>query len=165
MDKGSLTIAIGMDHGMGKHIIYILDMISTTMKLLYIMNAAYYTTTICIKVSLLLQYLRLFRNGYRRIISIGLLGAVVVWGLVFVFISWFPCFPVRGFWDKMHRAKCYGFGYRTGEEAKVTVLTFAGTNMMFDILIFAVPLTEYFRKDLKRKQLLAMTGLFTFGSM
>jgi hypothetical protein len=35
--------------------------------------------------------------------------------------------------------------------------------MLFDIAIFHVPLTEYFRQDLRRKQILAMTGLFALG--
>ncbi|XPS76820.1 hypothetical protein M3J09_008865 [Ascochyta lentis] len=37
--------------------------------------------------------------------------------------------------------------------------------MFFDIVIFMVPLTEYFRPGLRRKQVLAMTGLFIMGSL
>lgn len=62
-------------------------------------------------------------------------------------------------------AKCYGFGYRTFSEAKTFVLVFSGTNMAFDVVLFAIPLTEYFRENLARKQFIAMTGLFTLGSM
>lgn len=35
--------------------------------------------------------------------------------------------------------------------------------MFFDIVIFLIPLTEYFRPGLRKKQLLAMTGLFAMG--
>lgn len=157
--------AKGTNYGMGHHIVQVLGVMKQTMMYLYLTNAAYHATTIFIKISLLLQYLRLFRDGTRRIICICILGILVVWGLVFLFMTWFPCFPVTGFWDKTIGAKCYGFGYRTAEEAKISVLSFAGSNMMFDIIIFAIPLTEYLRKDLGRKQLFAMTGLFTFGAM
>jgi len=150
---------------MGHHLIYTLRELQPTMIWLYITNAAYHTTTVFIKISLLLQYLRLFQQGARRIICIVLLALVIVWGLTFSFMAWVPCFPVRNFWDRQPGSKCYGFGYRTINEAKFTILAFAATNMAFDIAIFLVPITEYFRKDLRRKQVLAMTGLFSLGSM
>lgn len=150
---------------MGHHLISVFNVLQPTMMWLYITNAAYHTTTVCIKISLLLQYLRLFRQGIRRTICIVLLVLVVIWGLTFSFMAWVPCFPVSGFWDRTKGAKCYGFGYRTVNEAKWSVLTFAATNMLFDAAIFLVPLSEYFRPDLRRKQVLAMTGLFTLGSM
>jgi hypothetical protein len=136
-----------------------------TMMWLYITNAAYHTTTALIKASLLFQYLRMFREGIRHKICIVLLCLVAVWGFIFSFMAWVPCFPVSGFWNRGPGTVCYGFGYRTVDEAKNCVLAFAASNMIFDIVIFAVPLSEYFRKDLKRKQLLAMTGLFALGSM
>ena len=133
----------------------------------YVMNAAYTMTTACIKLSLLFQYLRLFREGYRRTTSIVLLVLVILWGGTFIFMAWFPCFPVSGFWNKqmIPPAKCYGFGYWTVKEVKETLLAFAGSNMTLDVAIFLLPLTEYFRPNLKRKQVLAMTSLFALCSM
>jgi hypothetical protein len=153
---------------MGNHLIFVLQMLEPTMIWLYITNAAYHTTTAFIKISLLLQYLRLFQRGTRRIICIVLLVLVTSWGMTFIFMAWLPCFPVSSFWNRVGNpkaGKCYGFGYRTINEAKYTILAFAATNMMFDLAIFLVPLTEYFSKDIRRKQLLAMTGLFSLGSM
>jgi hypothetical protein len=135
------------------------------MKHLYVTNAAYHTTTALIKLSLLLQYLRLFRQGTLRYITMILLGSVAAWGIAFSFLAWFPCLPVSGFWDRKPESVCYGFGYRTADEAKMTLLFFAGTNMFFDIVIFLIPLTEFFRPGLRKKQVLAMTGLFTMGSI
>ncbi|CAN9083987.1 hypothetical protein CC77DRAFT_570393 [Alternaria alternata] len=160
-----VTFLYGTKYGMGHHLIYSFSVLQPTMIWLYITNAAYHTTTAFIKISLLLQYLRLFREGTRRTVSIVLLALVVTWGLTFSFMAWVPCFPVSGFWDRSNGAKCYGFGYRTVNEAKYSVLSFAATNMLFDIAIFLVPLTEYFRPDLRRKQVLAMTGLFALGSI
>lgn len=96
-----------------------------------------------------------------------LLALVVAWGLAFTFMAWVPCFPVSGFWNRTMQppARCYGFGFGSVGQAKIFVLAFATTNMAFDIAIFIVALTEYFRKDLGRKQVLAMTGLFSLGSM
>jgi len=153
--------------GFGQHILYLVGDIEPTMIWFYISNGAYTTTTIVIKLSLLFQYLRLFREGYRRISTLVLLAAVTLWGLAFIFMAWFPCFPVSGFWDKtmVPQAKCYGFGFRTVPEVKGTLFAFAGTNMGLDIAILLLPLTEYFRPGLKQRQVFAMTGLFALGFM
>jgi hypothetical protein len=156
-----------MYQGFGQHILFLIGNIEPTMIWFYITNAAYTTTSVVIKLSLLFQYMRLFREGYRRTLTLALLALVTLWGGAFVFMAWFPCFPVHGFWDKtiVPQAKCYGFGFRTVPEVKGTLFAFAGTNMGLDICIFLVPLTEYFRPGLKRRQLLAMTGLFAIGFM
>jgi hypothetical protein len=151
--------------GLGQHIVFVLPTFQSILKWLYVSNAAYHTTTALIKISLLLQYLKLFRQGLLRQITIILLGLVTIWGLGFSFLAWFPCIPVSGMWDRASDSKCYGFGDRVLSEVRVTLLVFAGTNMFFDVVIFAIPLTEYFRPGLRRKQILAMTGLFFLGSM
>lgn len=150
---------------MGHHLIYVIPVLTPTMINIYINNASYHATTVCIKISLLLQYLRMFRNGVRRIVCKVVLGLVTVWSLVFLFMAWFPCFPVTAFWTRSKGSTCYGYGYSSVSEAKASVLAFAGTNMMFDLVIFAIPLTEYFRNNLRRKEVIAMTGLFAFGAM
>jgi hypothetical protein len=157
----------GLEVGIGKHLIYTIDTLEPTLLWFYIANAAYVMTTVCVKLSLCCQYLRLFRNGYRRPLVIVLLTIVSAWGAAFTFMAWFPCFPVSGVWNKHMSppAKCYGFGYRTIQEAKNTLFAFSGSNMTLDLAIFIVPLTEYFKPGLKRKQILAMTGLFSLGSM
>jgi hypothetical protein len=161
------NMPVGVKNGIGQHLIYILATLPTAMKWFYVANAAYTSTTVCIKLSLLCQYLRLFRESYRRVIVLVLLVVVILWGGAFSFLAWFPCFPISGFWNKtmIPPAKCYAFGYRTTAEAKSTLLAFAGSNMFLDLVVFLVPLTEYFRPDLRRKQVLAMTGLFAVGLM
>jgi hypothetical protein len=152
-------------YGLGNHIVYILPTFPTLMVWLYASNAAYHTTTVLIKVSLLLQYLRLFRKGLLRHISIFFLVMVSIWGIAFIFLAWFPCIPISAMWNRDASATCYGFGHHKMEVVSATLFTFAGTNMFFDIVIFAIPLSEYLRPGLRKKQILAMTGLFTLGSM
>lgn len=161
-----LTLA-GISKGIGQHLILILGTLPSAMKWFYVANAAYTSTTVFVKLSLLCQYLRLWDRGHRRLVTKLLLFVVTLWGSAFQFMAWFPCFPVQGFWDKSMSppAKCYAFGYRTTDESKSTLLAFAGSNMLLDIVIFVVPLTEYFRPNLRRKQVLAMTGLFAVGFM
>ncbi|KAL5113419.1 hypothetical protein ACEQ8H_008716 [Pleosporales sp. CAS-2024a] len=157
----------GIQSGMGKQLIFNLENLQHTLVWFYITNAAYITTTVCVKLSLVCQYLRLFREGYRQPLVKSLLMLVSLWGGAFIFMGWFPCFPVSGTWNKYMSAPatCYGFGYRTVDEAKNMLFAFSGSNMAFDIAIFVIPLTEYFKPGLKRKQILAMTGLFALGSI
>ena len=158
---------LGVKNGIGQHLVTILSTLPTAMKWFYVANAAYTSTTVCIKLSLLCQYLRLWSSGYRRHVTVVLVVVVALWGSAFQFLAWFPCFPIRGFWDKRMNppAKCYGFGYRTTDESKATLLGFAGSNMFLDLLIFMVPLTEFFRPNLQRQQVIALTGLFAVGFM
>ncbi|KAH9881821.1 hypothetical protein J1614_000992 [Plenodomus biglobosus] len=157
----------GTRFGLGRHLIYNLDLLQDTMHWLYVTNAAYHTTTAFIKISLLLQYLRIFHDGLRRQVCFVLLAIVTAWGLAFSFMTWVPCFPVSGFWNRqtVPPPKCYGFGYSSVEEAKNSVLAFSISNMLLDIVILVVPMSEYFNHNLGKKQLLAMTGLFSLGSI
>ncbi|KAF2129413.1 hypothetical protein P153DRAFT_356991 [Dothidotthia symphoricarpi CBS 119687] len=157
----------GIDAGFGQHLGYILNSIETMMFWLWLTNAAYHTTTAFIKLSLLFQYLRMFRGGIRRKACIILVVFIALWGAAYSFIAWFPCFPVSGFWNRHQTPvpKCYGFGYANINDTKLIILVFACTNMFFDVAIFSIPLTEYFRKDLRKKQILAMTALFAMGSI
>ncbi|KAH9874361.1 hypothetical protein IAQ61_003550 [Plenodomus lingam] len=157
----------GTRYGLGRHLIYNLNLIQQTMQWLYVTNAAYHTTTAFIKISLLLQYLRIFRDGLRRHVCLVLLGIVIVWGSAFAFMTWVPCFPISGFWNRQTDPppKCYGFGYDNMDEAKIAVLSFSISNMVLDVAIFLIPLSEYFKRNIGKKQLFAMTGLFCLGSI
>jgi hypothetical protein len=142
-------------------------MMKPLMQYLYVTNAAYHTTTAFVKVSLLCQYLRMFTDGPRRITCIVVLCFVVLWGAAFSFMAWVPCLPVSGFWNRLQTPapRCFAFGYRTIKEAKYFILGFASSNMFLDIVVFLIPLTEYLKPGLRRKQILAMTGLFILGAM
>ena len=158
---------IGVKHGLGQHLIFIFSTLPAAMRWFYVANAAYTSTTVCIKLSLLRQYQRFFRESYRRVVILIVLVIVIVCGIAFSFMAWFPCFPIRGFWDKTMSpsAECYTFGYRTTVKAKPTLLTFAVSKLFLGIVVFLIPPTEYFRFSLKRKQVLAMTSLFAVGLM
>jgi hypothetical protein len=165
-----LTSILAIHTGMGQHLTaLIMDPVElvTLLKWLYVQMASYYTTTSLIKVSLLCQYLRLFQRGALRRISYGLLVVVSLWGMVIAFMNWFPCFPPSGFWNRLQQPppKCYGFGFGDLHGAYVSWVGFAASNMFFDLAIFLIPMAEYMKPGLGRKQVLAMTGLFTLGSM
>lgn len=101
-----------------------------------------------------------------RIICLGLLGIVTVWGLGFSIIGWFPCFPVRGYWERSINARCYGFGFGDSVEEFVDIYkAHSASNMVFDIAIFLTPLVLFGRPNLSYRSLLSMVGIFTLGGM
>ena len=152
---------------MGTHIVYLTQhSFLHTMIWLYVFNGAYALTAFLVKVSLLCQYLRMFRSGRIRIVCYVLLVMVSLWGFAYCFLSFFPCIPVRGFWDRsLTSAKCYGIGFGNISAATASFLSMATTNMIFDVAIFIIPMFEYFKQGLGRKQVLALTGLFILGSV
>jgi hypothetical protein len=109
-----------------------------------------------------------------RWVCIGLLVAVGLWGLTFSFMAWFPCFPVKAYWDRTTRAtnysskpdyKCYGFGFAEDTSFVATYKAHSTSNMMFDVLIFLAPMVLFRTPNLKFKNIVAMAGVFTFGAV
>ncbi|KAJ4351736.1 uncharacterized protein N0V89_007079 [Didymosphaeria variabile] len=153
--------------GLGKHLYYVdpNDFV-TLFKFLYVQNAAYYTCAGVVKLSLLCQYLRLFRKGIIRQICIVLIVLTGLWAFFWFFQGWFPCFPVSGFWNRAQipPAKCWGTGFGNVENSLTAFVAFAATNMMLDTIIFIIPMMLYFGPGLGSRQVLAIISLFTLGS-
>ncbi|EMD68417.1 hypothetical protein COCSADRAFT_80211 [Bipolaris sorokiniana ND90Pr] len=162
----TIIVCISVRYGLGRHMLYLgFDNVATYLRMYYIELAIYISNGAIIKVALLFQYLRIFKAGRMRWICIGLLIAVILWGIAFSFTAWFPCFPVRGYWDRTIPAKCYGFGFGNLDEFVMTYKAQSATNMMFDIAIFVAPMILFRTPNLRRKNLIAMAGVFSFGAV
>src|SRR4051812_14668737 len=96
---GTIAFCVATKYGLGEHI-YLLDFfthptyITSFLKCHYVIGASYTSSTAFIKISLLLQYLRLYERGsivYR--FTQGILIFVSMWGLCYSFTSWLCCLP------------------------------------------------------------------------
>ncbi|CAI6337986.1 unnamed protein product [Periconia digitata] len=157
-------------YGLGHHYLYIgIQNMGDYQKLFWVMNSVYIMETAIIKMSLLVQYLRIFKAGTMRWICLSMLGIVTAWGITYSFLSWFPCFPVQAFWDRLSypNAKCYGFGFDFNDiESFVALFTsHTALNMVFDFTIFLTPMVLFTRPKLLRKNVLALAGIFAIGSV
>lgn len=97
----------------------------------------------------------------RRLCTI-LIILIGVWGSVFSFMAWVPCFPVHAYWDLTPGATCYAFGKSTERTA---ILVHTATNMTWDLAVLATPLPLYFGKDTLRKTKIGMVFLVLLGCL
>ncbi|KAJ4987283.1 hypothetical protein SVAN01_07294 [Stagonosporopsis vannaccii] len=162
----TVTVCISVQHGLGQHMLYIgLDKIESYFLTFYIENNIYLTETAIIKISLLLQYLRIFKAGRMKWVCVTLLVVITLWGLGFSSVGWFSCSPPSSYWRRTPDAKCYGFGFSDRDSFVAIFQAHSATNMFFDLAVFATPLVLFRTPNLKWKSILALAGVFTFGAV
>ncbi|KAI6088989.1 hypothetical protein F4821DRAFT_70632 [Hypoxylon rubiginosum] len=162
---GSIFLCLALNNGFGEHILTIgLDNIAGFQKKFYVALASYTISTTLMKLCLLSQYLRIFEAGSRaRLICWAGLVISGLWGLAFTFCALFPCFPVSGFWEWTSPAKCYGFGSKVPSEIAGTFAGHAGSNVVLDAMVLAIPIPLYFQKSTAWRQRMGIGLLLLLG--
>ncbi|BCR88879.1 putative integral membrane protein (Pth11) [Aspergillus chevalieri] len=125
-------------------------------KIQYAGGPVYTMALLGFKISLLSSYLRIggFVNTYKYIIFAAI-AACTINQLIFTFLLLFACNPVAKQWDATIPGHCIN-----------TVPSYyglAGTSLGFDILIIALPLPVLGNLQLRRKQKIALMGVFALG--
>ncbi|KAJ0331740.1 hypothetical protein COL5a_002408 [Colletotrichum fioriniae] len=125
------------------------------MKSFYTSIIVYNIATCLVKVSILLQY--------RRIFAIDIMQKLTLWGLAFM-ISWtamlsfllpMMCLPVAAFWDSTIEGRCIDF--------LAIWYTMAGVNLVADFAIFSMPIPVINSLQLPRKQKRMLLVVFCLG--
>ncbi|KAK7924742.1 hypothetical protein PG985_006796 [Apiospora marii] len=165
--SGSISLVTGTKYGLGQHFLTLSmeDMI-TWSKTFYVANAAYCTSTAFIKLALLLQYLRVYPKGslmHRACLATLILTAL--WGLVYSFISWFPCFPVNHVWELKPDAKCYGYGSSRPSEFSATYESHTAINMILDVIVLIIPMPLLFKEGTGMAQRVRIAALLFMGTI
>jgi hypothetical protein len=94
-------------YGMGRHFDTLTD--DDTLHLMQWFWASvwiYYSSLCFTKVSILLQYLRVFPRGRSRKASFILMGIIVAYSLATFLTSVFACVPVQSFWNPTIEGTC-----------------------------------------------------------
>jgi hypothetical protein len=154
---------VSTNYGMGNHI-YLLDP-STIEKMFichYIIGASYTNATACIKISLLLQYLRVLRRGtftYRftqfMLVFLGL------WGFTWAFLCWGICLPdPSAFWKGTGKG-CYATGSSNPSIVVKTIEAHSGVNVVQDLIVLSIPIRFLFLEDapIGRKSMIALLSM------
>jgi hypothetical protein len=155
-----------LDVGMSQHLSVIdLEGVRKFGLRLYLGLGTFCLSAAFIKLSILCQYLRIFEKGRVRMLCLVMLIITGVWSFVFLFISWFPCFPVHKAWKADVKGKCYGFRSRNALEFKLALESHASSNMLLDVIILIIPMVLFRKPGLKRRQIWGMLGIFTLGAI
>ncbi|KAF1971162.1 hypothetical protein BU23DRAFT_471817 [Bimuria novae-zelandiae CBS 107.79] len=124
-------------------------------KALWAIIPLYNLALLFVKLSIVCQYMRIFKEVmFQRTCKI-LLGALAVYGCWTVFGSIFLCIPVQFFWG-------------VGEGSCMNRLAFwfsnAGLNIATDILIFAIPIRSIVSLYMSKKKKIALGLVLGFGA-
>ncbi|KAL5374832.1 hypothetical protein DPSP01_011668 [Paraphaeosphaeria sporulosa] len=153
-----LNICIGIQakHGMGLHIWELQPVDSLySLKAFYASLIVYYLSLGFTKVSILLQYRRVFSTRKFQIACDVVLAVVVVYAFWTVLSSIFGCKPIQAFWTLKHPFKCLD---------QFTVWFFNGAmNILTDLSIIVLPMPVIRKLNLPRRQKQALIGIFAIG--
>ncbi|KAL4970603.1 CFEM domain-containing protein [Aspergillus stella-maris] len=110
------------------------------------------------KLSMLLLYLRLFPEKTMRMAIFITLGLTAAWGLSLLLSNVFSCTPVSYIWhswDGEHEGSCISH--------EKVMWTHAITNIVFDVLIIALPMPTLLKLNMSMKKKIGVVIMFGVG--
>ncbi|KAF2003015.1 hypothetical protein P154DRAFT_429775 [Amniculicola lignicola CBS 123094] len=146
-------------YGAGIHSIFFtgLPQLMNYVKYIYFSVLAYRTSLCLTRVSILLQYRRIFTLREMRIPIYIIMGICIGYGIASVSVDAFGCRPIDAFWDfrKRPTAKCI-------DHVPVYYAN-AGINVLCDLLVAALPVKSIWSLPLPIKQKAVVLGILTLG--
>ncbi|KAL2152209.1 hypothetical protein VTH82DRAFT_5393 [Thermothelomyces myriococcoides] len=152
------ALAIGLEtkYGLGRHrwVVSDDDFISY-MKSFYASIVVYNIAVCLTKISILLQYKRIFSNTMLRKIIIAGLIFLTCWGVTLCFLLPMVCMPVAKFWRPEIDGHCLNSG--------TIWYVMAGVNVVTDFSLFTMPIPVISSLQLPRRQKGILMIVFTLG--
>ncbi len=170
--RSRLTRFLGTKFGLGRHVWTVpvsdvepnlkLGMLNTScstsswhIQLLYTAILLYNTSQILVKISLLLQYLRIFETPRMKRVCYIALGFICVYGLWAIASSIFTCIPIQAYWDSSVHGRCF--------QSLTFWYTTSSLNIATDVGIFILPVPILFKLQLPVRQRIILMCIFTIG--
>lgn len=145
-------------------------------------NACYNMSMTAVKLSILLQYLRLLDDHsdsldshgrprrpapFLRIAILALVAVSAVWGFIFSFLAWVPSVPVSAYWNHADtNATRFAYGSYDESAMVTTYVAHAACNMAIDMAILVLPLLSrsmWATAGRQRQSRIAMLCLYGLG--
>lgn len=115
-----------------------------------------YNVAVCLtKMSILLQYRRLFANRTMQIATLLGLGFLAAWTVVLALLLTLVCIPVAAFWDRSIEGRCL--------DAPTIWYIMAGVNLVTDFGTLIMPMPVIKSLQLPRRQKMMLMGVFCLG--
>ncbi|KAJ9615037.1 hypothetical protein H2200_001111 [Cladophialophora chaetospira] len=150
---------ISRHHGYGRDTWRLpFDSTSLVEQIFYIGGVLYAVGVSSTKVAFLLFYIKLFPSRTFRWVAIPLLVATILHGITFTFLFIFQCSPVSYAWtqwDGSGGGKCLNFD--------LGAVMHAVTNILLDLLIFALPIWQLWSLSLSKKKKFQVISMFCVG--
>ncbi|KAH8761689.1 hypothetical protein F5883DRAFT_500119 [Diaporthe sp. PMI_573] len=143
---GALTSA-----NLGRHIWTLSDA-----QIFYVVPPIYNLTISTIKISILLQYRRIFAVKMQRITTV-IVVAVVLWTIVTMLLGFLACLPVAAYWDPAAYPDRHCNPLLPGWYANSAV------NIATDIVIFTLPIPVLWKLQMPKSQRVSLIAIFGFG--
>lgn len=125
----------------------------------FFIGGIFYTLGVAlVKVAFLFFYLKLFPSRGFRKVAYPLLVISVLFGGIFTFLFIFQCSPISYTWmqwDGVADGTCLNFD--------LGAVIHAIVNILLDIAIFALPLTQLWGLNLSRKKKIHVMLMFSVG--
>lgn len=128
-----------------------------TLAQVYLCEVFYIITIALIKYSILFFYLRIFPKKSFRLSCWLLMAFCTASAVAFVIVTIFQCRPISYVWKKELRGKC--LNYNAAAWANATI------NIVQDILILVVPISEVRHLQLTKKKKIGMYAMFSVGGL
>jgi hypothetical protein len=121
-------------------------------------SISFYNASLCLtKISIILQYLRVFvGNGVRRACW-GTLAFVTCYGIYTVLISILACIPISAFWSPTPDMRCVS--------KKFSWFFNASFNIMTDLIILILPMPTLKSLKLPTRQKVGVMMIFALGGL
>ncbi|KAJ4404689.1 hypothetical protein N0V82_010451 [Gnomoniopsis sp. IMI 355080] len=162
--------------GLGKHFVLLgRSGMSGFVYVFWWSQALYNMALALVKLSLLLQYLRIIderpdlKQRKLRWSILLMIGIVTAWGIVESLLAWIPSNPISADWDftgePAHR---WGFGSRDVDVFTATFFQQSASNMILDIAVLTLPMFSKSLWDTVRsneKSRRGLFGLFALGGL
>lgn len=161
----ALAIATGVlqvmqaDAGNGKHAVFIEFPGGVEKILIYLFwSIIFYNTSLMFtKISILLQYGRIFTLREMRIPLHIVMAICVAWGVTTLFTSIFTCVPVHAYWKILEQpgAKCI--------DNKTIWYVNASINIFTDLIVAFLPVRVIWTLQIALRQRVALMAILTIG--
>ncbi|KAL2756426.1 hypothetical protein ACRALDRAFT_2075680, partial [Sodiomyces alcalophilus JCM 7366] len=152
------AVAIGLEskYGLGSHTWMQPDEhFIPYMKAFYASVIVYNVSMCLVKISVLLQYRRIFSVGMIQTITFYGICFLSAWALTLCFLLPLVCVPVAKFWDASIPGRCL--------DSLAIWYTMASINVATDFAVFFMPLPVIRSLQLPRRQKLMLVGVFGLG--
>ncbi|KAK4506774.1 hypothetical protein PRZ48_000507 [Zasmidium cellare] len=150
------TMCIQARYGMGRHMRSLAqDELKKQLMAFYVSIWVYNLSLSCTKISILLQYLRIFPQLWFRRCCVAMLVVVVVYSFYTFFTAVFACTPIAYFWDQSIGGHCL--------DRFAVWFANAGINIATDVITAILPLPVLKQLELPKRQRYALMTVFALG--